>query len=185
LAWEVPVTTGPDHGIAAGRSHLRAAHADREQVVTVLKSAYVQGRLTKDELDTRAGQAFAARTYADLAALTADLPVGGPVIPGPARVSAGTLGSAARRSGIFLLITIGLVVGALVTGTQALILFAFLAFMAASGFMGYGIVDSRQERRRSATAASRPGPSEPFRLQPAAKPAHTTTPRDRGRRRVT
>ena len=28
------------------------------------------------ELDARAGQAFAARTYADLAALTADIPAG-------------------------------------------------------------------------------------------------------------
>jgi Domain of unknown function (DUF1707) len=152
--------TGPDEGIAAGRSHLRAAHADREQVVTVLKSAYVQGRLTKDELDTRAGQAFAARTYAELAALTADLPATGPAVPGPARTPAGTLGTAARRSGVFLLITIALVVGALVTGSQAPILFAFLAFMAASGFIGYGVVDCWRERR-SATAASRPGPSKP------------------------
>jgi hypothetical protein len=160
LAREVPVMTGPGEAFAAARGHLRAAHADREQVVTVLKSAYVQGRLTKDELDTRAGQAFAARTYAELAALTADLPVGGPVPPGPARVSAGTMGNAARRSGIFLLITIAMVVGALVTGTQALILFAFLAFMAASGFMGYGVLDAWHERR-SATRASPPGPSEP------------------------
>lgn len=152
--------TGPDEGIAAGRGHLRAAHADREQVVTVLKSAYVQGRLTKDELDMRAGQAFAARTYAELAALTADLPVGVPIAPGPARASAGTLGTAARRSGIFLLTTIALIVAALVTGSQAPILFAFLAFMTASGFMGYGIVDSWHERR-SATAASRPGPPKP------------------------
>jgi len=34
----------------------------------------VHGRLTRDELDARTGQALAARTYADLAALTADLP---------------------------------------------------------------------------------------------------------------
>jgi len=43
-------------------------------VVETLKTAFVEGRLTMDELDARAGQAFAARTYADLAALTADLP---------------------------------------------------------------------------------------------------------------
>jgi hypothetical protein len=55
---------------------LRASHADREQVIVVLKAAYVQGRLAKDELDTRVGQAFASRTYAQLAALTADLPAG-------------------------------------------------------------------------------------------------------------
>jgi hypothetical protein len=45
-------------------------------VVDTLKAAFVEGRLTKDELDARAGQAFAARTYADLAALTADIPAG-------------------------------------------------------------------------------------------------------------
>jgi hypothetical protein len=61
---------------ALGHGHLRACHADREQVIGVLKAAFVQGRLGKDELNTRVGQALAARTYADLAALTADLPAG-------------------------------------------------------------------------------------------------------------
>jgi Domain of unknown function (DUF1707) len=59
-----------------GRGHLRASHADREQVIAMLKAAFVQGRLTKDELDARVGQTFASRTYAELAALTADLPAG-------------------------------------------------------------------------------------------------------------
>jgi hypothetical protein len=72
------VTTGPgdEKAAAAARGHLRASHADREQVIGTLKVAFVQGRLIKDELDLRVGQAFAARTYADLAALTADLPAG-------------------------------------------------------------------------------------------------------------
>ena len=43
------------------RGHLRACHADREQVIGVLKAAFVQGRLGKDELNARAGQALAAR----------------------------------------------------------------------------------------------------------------------------
>ena len=60
----------------AGRGHLRAAHADREQVIGTLKAAFVQGMLDKDEFDLRVGQAFASRTYADLAALTADIPAG-------------------------------------------------------------------------------------------------------------
>ena len=51
----------------------RASDADREQVIGVLKAAFVQGRLTKDELDARAGHALTAPTYADLAALTTDL----------------------------------------------------------------------------------------------------------------
>jgi hypothetical protein len=67
---------GPGDEIAAGaggRGHLRASHGDREQVIDTLKVAFVQGMLAKDEFDLRVGQAFAARTYADLAAVTADL----------------------------------------------------------------------------------------------------------------
>jgi hypothetical protein len=45
-------------------------------VIDVLKAAFVQGRLTKDEFDLRIGQALASRIYADLAALTADVPAG-------------------------------------------------------------------------------------------------------------
>ncbi len=70
---------GPGNEIVAGaegRGHLRASHADREQVIGTLKAAFVQGMLTKDEFDLRLGRTLAARTYADLAALTADLPAG-------------------------------------------------------------------------------------------------------------
>src|SRR5215471_2027808 len=76
---------GPGLEIAAGaggRGDLRACHADREQVIGVLKAAFVQGRLGKDELTVRVGQALAARTNADLATLTADLPAG-PAVAGP------------------------------------------------------------------------------------------------------
>jgi Domain of unknown function (DUF1707) len=59
---------------AGGRGRLRASHADREQVIEVLKGAFVHGRLDRDEFDLRVGQAMASRTYADLAALTADIP---------------------------------------------------------------------------------------------------------------
>jgi hypothetical protein len=78
---EVPVMAGPGDEMAAGqvgRGHLRASHADREQVIDTVKAAFVQGMLTKAELDVRLGQTFAARTCGELAALTADLP------PGPA-----------------------------------------------------------------------------------------------------
>ena len=73
------MTAGPgDQGAAdaAARGHLRASHADREQVINVLKAAFVQGRLAKDELHARVDQTFASRTYAELAAITADLPAG-------------------------------------------------------------------------------------------------------------
>jgi Domain of unknown function (DUF1707) len=69
----------PGDKIAAGgggRGHLRASRADREQVIDALKAAFVQGMLAKDEFDLRVGQTLASRTYAELAALTADLPAG-------------------------------------------------------------------------------------------------------------
>jgi Domain of unknown function (DUF1707) len=62
----------------------RASDADREQVIDTLKVAFVQGRLTRDELDARAGQTFASRTYAELAAVTADIPAGPPAAREPA-----------------------------------------------------------------------------------------------------
>jgi hypothetical protein len=67
---------GPGDEIAAGtggRGRLRASHADREQVIEVLKAAFVQGRLDRDEFDLRVGRGLASRTYADLVALTADI----------------------------------------------------------------------------------------------------------------
>jgi len=74
--------TGPEEQLA--RSRLRASHADREQVIGLLKAAFVQGRLTKDEFGGRVDLAFAARTYAELTRLTADLPVT-PVLPDAVR----------------------------------------------------------------------------------------------------
>ena len=59
---------------ATGRGGLRASHADREHVVDVLKAAFVQGRLDRDEFDARIGHAIASRTYRELAAVTADIP---------------------------------------------------------------------------------------------------------------
>jgi Domain of unknown function (DUF1707) len=82
-----------DHGAApaGGHGRMRASHADRERVIETLKDAFVQGRLTRDELDARAGQALASRTYAELAALTADIPAGLTTAnpPTPARAQGG------------------------------------------------------------------------------------------------
>ena len=55
---------------------MRAASADRERAVDVLKAGFAEGRLTQDEYNDRMGRAYASRTYGELAALTADLPVG-------------------------------------------------------------------------------------------------------------
>ena len=173
---------GPDEGGLAGRGHLRAAQADREQVITVLKAAYAQGRLTKDELEARAGQAFASRTYAELAVLTADLPAASPASASPAstsraaasRAAAGsdapwprpstparTMAKAARRSGVCLLVAITLVEGAFLADNFLLIVAAFFALIAASGFFGYGILDAWEERRSHAQTPPGPGRRHP------------------------
>jgi hypothetical protein len=67
----------PGHGmLPGGYGNMRASTADRERAVDVLKAAFAEGRLTQDECEQRAGLAFSARTYAELATLTADLPAG-------------------------------------------------------------------------------------------------------------
>jgi hypothetical protein len=65
-----------DRITAAGlsRSRLRASDSDRDRVIDILKAAFVQGRLTKDELDARVGQTLASRTWGDLTAITSDIP---------------------------------------------------------------------------------------------------------------
>jgi hypothetical protein len=57
-------------------SQLRASHEDRDAVIETLRVAAGDGRLTAEELDERLELAFNARTYGELAKLTADLPVG-------------------------------------------------------------------------------------------------------------
>ena len=58
----------------ADRARLRVSDADREQAADVLRQAAGDGRITFTELDERIELAYAARTYADLDAVTADLP---------------------------------------------------------------------------------------------------------------
>jgi hypothetical protein len=70
---------------------MRVSHAEREQAVVLLKAAFVQGRLAKDEFELRVGWALASRTRAELAAVTADIPADlmGAQLPWPARERGG------------------------------------------------------------------------------------------------
>ena len=74
----VPPTAPPQAQQAglAGPPSMLAAAADRERAVDVLKAAFGEGRITKDEFDSRVNQVAQARTYADLGVVTADLPAG-------------------------------------------------------------------------------------------------------------
>lgn len=54
---------------------LRASDADRDRLVSELNEHVVAGRLTTEEFEQRAAQAYSAKTFGDLAALRSDLPL--------------------------------------------------------------------------------------------------------------
>jgi hypothetical protein len=64
---------------------MRVSDSDREQAAEVLREAAGHGRITMDELDERLEVAYAAKTYADLAVVTRDLPQAGQPAAAPAR----------------------------------------------------------------------------------------------------
>jgi uncharacterized protein DUF1707/cell wall-active antibiotic response 4TMS protein YvqF len=84
--------SGPtDHSL------MRVSDSDRERAAEVLREAAGHGRITMDELDERLGLAYSAKTYADLAVVTRDLPQPG-VAPVPAQPStAGRIGGTPRN----------------------------------------------------------------------------------------
>jgi anti-sigma-K factor RskA len=74
---------------------MRAGDADREQVLDRLHTAQAEGRLDVGELEERVAATLVARTYGELAELTADLP-GEPPSPRPLAVPAQRAPAAAR-----------------------------------------------------------------------------------------
>ncbi|HET6910648.1 MAG TPA: DUF1707 domain-containing protein [Mycobacteriales bacterium] len=62
---------------------LRVSDAEREQTVAALRDHVAAGRLTFDEFNERVGEAYAARTGAQLRRLVADLPSSAPAVPMP------------------------------------------------------------------------------------------------------
>ncbi len=63
-----------DGGELVPPGELRASYADWDRVAEQQRIAAGDGRLTADELDHRLERALTARTYAELTALTRDLP---------------------------------------------------------------------------------------------------------------
>jgi hypothetical protein len=55
-----------------------ASAADRERTIRILQESFVEGRLTRDELDQRLERALQSRDFPELHTLTADLPPRGP-----------------------------------------------------------------------------------------------------------
>ena len=170
------MTTGPQDPAAAAGGRLRAGHADREQAIETLKNAFVHGRLTRHELDARTGQALAARTYADLAALTADIPPvpAAPAAAGPASLPAPArswpLARAAAKSGGCLAFAFALVLFAsnvldpngrgnpYVHWSSLYAFVAMFAVVGAVGFLGQGVVASVDQRYARRQLPPPPGP---------------------------
>jgi hypothetical protein len=73
-----------DQPVPADPRRLRAADADRDRVAEMLRRSAAEGRITFEELDERISQVYAAKTFADLQALTSDLPGPGVSAPAPA-----------------------------------------------------------------------------------------------------
>jgi hypothetical protein len=67
--------------VELGVMRMLAGNADRDRAGDVLKAAYAEGRLTKDEYDYRVGRAVAARTIEELQQLTGDVPNGPSALP--------------------------------------------------------------------------------------------------------
>jgi hypothetical protein len=118
---QVPYGPPPYGQPGAVHPGMLTATADRERTMDVLKAAYGEGRITKEEFELRAGRAMGARTYAQLAAVVADLPAGP------------HLGVMPYQPGYYPAIntpTSGLAIGALVCGILEIFTLGFAAIPA-------------------------------------------------------
>jgi Domain of unknown function (DUF1707) len=181
---------GPDEMAArtGDGGRLRASHADREQVIGTLKAAFVLGLLDKDEFDLRAGQAFASRTYADLAVITADLPAGlaAALPPEPARAQDG---KPVLRPGPVIMVATVLCAGiwgaAFLTESDNpvagfLLMMTTLAYLMVLIIAGAHILKLRQDKRSGGQPQRRPGSAgdgQASQRRPPAGPAFTAPPR--------
>jgi Domain of unknown function (DUF1707) len=147
---KAPVMSEPGAQMAAaapGRGHLRTSRADRDQVIAVLKAAFVQGRLTKDEFEARIDRALTSRTYAELAAVTEDIPAGltdtqPDLEPKPPRRPARkrtriSMNTAVTAGGFVAIATNIAMVGALIVGNGVAVI-AIVTFFAIAAAVAIG-----------------------------------------------
>ena len=64
-------------------NRIRASDSERDLAIERLTSAFVEGRLDREEHDRRVGLALNAVLYGELCSLTADLPSTGTIVPPP------------------------------------------------------------------------------------------------------
>jgi Domain of unknown function (DUF1707) len=175
------VVAGPGDEMAAGargRSYLRASHADREQVIDVLKAAFVQGRLTKDEFDARVGQALASRTHEDLAAVTADIPAGvagGQPPPtsahGRTRNPVNQVKVIASGACVICALAVVGVAAAVLISNPYLLLLSGLAFIGAAAVAWGAMVEAWVQKRSHGRLTQGPAPGAGSRASQRTRPA--------------
>jgi len=110
-------------------------------VIEVLKTAFVQGRLTKDEFGTRIGQALTSQTYAELTTVTADLPAG-PMGARPPRQLARTRPclsmNAVLSAGAFAMLAALVGMMAAVASRSAIVVISVPVVIAILGVLAFG-----------------------------------------------
>ncbi len=163
--------TGPEDRAAAGRGRLRASHADREHVIDTLKTAFADGRLDKDELDDRVGQALAARTYAELARVTADIPADPAQAPRPRRAARPPVNKEAVKWGLVAagaMIPPAMFVTAAFGELTPLALLAFpllfIEMIVAITFVTITLARQRKDRSHMSRGQLPPRPGQPGRI---------------------
>jgi len=110
----------------------------REQVIAALQAAFVQGRLTKKEFDLRVSRALAM--YAELDALTADIPAAPPAVKAePTREAANKKmiqqGTASIAGMTFLLVATVVMPRDPVAGAIAGVLITFFVSVLSAGLL--------------------------------------------------
>jgi hypothetical protein len=130
-------------------------------VIDVLKAAFVQGMLSKAELDARVGQAFASRTHGDLAAITADLPAGliralPPRKPAPAQAPPPVNKPLMWTAVAIMLAAIASMVAAFPAQNVILLSMGVLAILIAAPIAGTLMLDSWRENRSGGQLPPRP-----------------------------
>jgi len=175
---------------ASGHDRLRASHADRERVIDKLKAAFVQGRLTKDELDARISQALASLTYAELAAVTGDIPAGlaAARLPAPGRGSVNKRKKAVAALSFATLAVAGMVAAPLPISdgspfeVPVILVFWLLCGAASTGWLLLLHAWLDQRAARQSAQGLPPGPSaQASQRLPSADPGRQLPPGDDGR----
>jgi hypothetical protein len=120
-------------------AHMRAGHADRERTVDVLKAAYAEGRLSREEYEARVESAYGSQTYGQLAAIVGDLPSGPMPTPMPLPVVPPTFAAPPRRRQVN-----GMAIAALALGLAEFV----TAGLTAPAALVCGYVSRQQIRER-------------------------------------